>query len=101
MANDTAKAGLWLNPRRPLSPEGKCGWKRCLGHVPRQQGACRHRGDPMTHPELHYQACPFTAAGSRLQVSLEPSWLEPGCRLYLAVSSPLGAEVCFRLLTAP
>ena len=47
-----------------------------------------------------YEERPFVGAGLRMQVSLEPSWLEPGSQLFVGVQSSLAPEQCVRLLTS-
>jgi type VI secretion system protein ImpJ len=49
--------------------------------------------------EPDYKERPFIGAGSRMQVALEPSWLEPSWRLYIAVQSPLDTPQAVTLLT--
>jgi type VI secretion system protein ImpJ len=49
--------------------------------------------------EPAYKERPFVGAGLRMQVSLEPSWLELGWQMLVGVQSPLPAEECVRLLT--
>jgi type VI secretion system protein ImpJ len=51
--------------------------------------------------EPAYKERPFIGAGLRMQVSLEPSWLESTWQLFIGVQSPLEAEECIRLLTRP
>src|SRR5712692_588982 len=51
----------------------------------------------MIEPE--YKERPFIGAGLRMQVSLEPSWLEPIWQVFVGVQSPLSAEDCIRLIT--
>jgi type VI secretion system protein ImpJ len=46
-----------------------------------------------------YQSRPFVGAGLRMQVTLEPAWLEASWQLFVGVQSPLGSEECIRLLT--
>jgi type VI secretion system protein ImpJ len=55
--------------------------------------------DILVEPE--YKERPFIGAGLRMQVALEPSWLESAWQLYLGVLSPLEPEECVRLLTRP
>jgi type VI secretion system protein ImpJ len=47
---------------------------------------------------LEYKERPFVGAGLRLQVALEPSWLEPAWQMFVGVSTPLSAEKCIALL---
>jgi type VI secretion system protein ImpJ len=49
--------------------------------------------------ELTYKERPFEGQGLRMQVALEPEWLEPAWEMYVGVESPLPAEECVRLLT--
>jgi type VI secretion system protein ImpJ len=46
-----------------------------------------------------YHERPFVGAGLRMQVSLEPAWLELGSQILVGVQSPLSTEECVRLLT--
>lgn len=46
-----------------------------------------------------YKERPFVGAGLRMQVSLEPAWLESIWQMYLGVRSELDTEDCIRLLT--
>jgi type VI secretion system protein ImpJ len=55
--------------------------------------------DILVEPEYKERA--FIGAGLRMQVSLEPSWLESGWDLYIGVQSSLDPEECIRLLTKP
>jgi type VI secretion system protein ImpJ len=55
--------------------------------------------DAIVEPD--YQSRPFLGASLRLQVPLEPTWLEAGWQLFVGVKSPLPAEECVRLLTRP
>lgn len=50
--------------------------------------------------EPDYKERSFIGAGLRMQVALEPAWLEPGCRIYVGVQSPLAPERCEQLLTS-
>jgi type VI secretion system protein ImpJ len=52
--------------------------------------------DVVIEPE--YKERPFIGAGLRMQVSLEPAWLEAGRELYVGVQSPLTAEQTEKLL---
>ncbi len=54
--------------------------------------------DVVVEPE--YKERTFIGAGLRMQVALEPAWLEPGCRIYVGVQSPLAPERCEQLLTS-
>jgi type VI secretion system protein ImpJ len=49
--------------------------------------------------EPKYKERPFVGAGLRMQVSLEPSWLESIWQMYVGVQSPLSTEDVIRLLT--
>jgi type VI secretion system protein ImpJ len=49
--------------------------------------------------EPEYKERAFMGAGMRMQVPLEPAWLETNWQLFLAVSSPLERDECVRLLT--
>jgi type VI secretion system protein ImpJ len=49
--------------------------------------------------EPMYEERAFIGAGLRMQVALEPKWLEPAYHLYLGVRSPLSSDECVRLLT--
>jgi type VI secretion system protein ImpJ len=51
--------------------------------------------------EPEYKEREFIGAGLRMQVSLEPSWLESAWQLYVGVRSPLEPEECVKLLTQP
>jgi type VI secretion system protein ImpJ len=49
--------------------------------------------------EPEYQERPFIGAGWRMQVGLEPAWLDPSSRVYIGVQSTLDAAECIALLT--
>jgi len=51
--------------------------------------------------EPAYQERPFVGAGLRMQVALEPAWLEPAWQMFLGVRSSLSNEECIRMLTRP
>ncbi len=51
--------------------------------------------------EPDYRERPFVGAGLRMQVTLEPAWLESVWEMYIGVQSRLSAEECNRLLTKP
>lgn len=51
--------------------------------------------------EPSYEERPFIGQGLRMQVSLEPIWLEPIWQMYVGVTSELEPEECVRLLTKP
>lgn len=55
--------------------------------------------DVFVEPE--YKERPFFGAGKRMQVTLEPLWLESIWELYIGVKSTLSPEDCIRLLTRP
>ena len=48
-----------------------------------------------------YQERPFVGSGLRMQVTLEPAWLESGWQMYLGVKSNVSTEECVRMLTRP
>jgi type VI secretion system protein ImpJ len=50
-------------------------------------------------PRPDYKERPFIGAGLRMQVSLEPSWLEAIYQMFVGVRSQLSAEDCINLLT--
>lgn len=49
--------------------------------------------------EPAYKERAFIGAGMRMQVSLEPMWVESGWQMFIGVDSPLEVEDCVRLLT--
>jgi type VI secretion system protein ImpJ len=51
--------------------------------------------------EPEYKERPFIGAGLRMQVALEPVWLESAWEMYIGVQSQLDVEECIRLLTRP
>ncbi len=51
--------------------------------------------------EPAYQERVFTGAGLRMQVTLEPAWLESAWLLFIGVRSTLTQDECVRLLTRP
>lgn len=53
----------------------------------------------MVEPE--YKERPFIGAGLRMQVVLEPVWLESVWQMFIGVQSPLDGEEVIRLLTKP
>jgi type VI secretion system protein ImpJ len=55
--------------------------------------------DLLLEPE--YKERPFVGAGLRMQVALEPAWLEAAWQIYIGVQSSLDADECIRLLTVP
>jgi type VI secretion system protein ImpJ len=50
--------------------------------------------------EPAYKERLFHGAGLRMQVELEPKWVESAWEMYIGVQSPLTDEECIRLLTA-
>src|SRR5205814_1025007 len=57
--------------------------------------------DSIEISEPIYEERPFIGNGLRMEVALEPKWLEPLWEMYVGVQSPLKAEDCIRLLTKP
>lgn len=51
--------------------------------------------------EPQYKERGFLGAGLRMQVALEPGWLETAWQMYIGVQSPLESNECVRLLTKP
>jgi type VI secretion system protein ImpJ len=51
----------------------------------------------MVEPE--YEARPFIGAGLRMQVALEPTWLQSDRLMFIGVKSKLAADECIKLLT--
>ena len=51
--------------------------------------------------EPEYKERPFVGAGLRMQVALEPAWLESVWEIYIGAQSTLDTEDCIRLLTRP
>ncbi len=49
--------------------------------------------------EPDYKSRPFEGAAKRMQVTLEPAWLETVWQMYVGVKSPLRPEECISLLT--
>ena len=49
--------------------------------------------------EPAYRERPLVGAGLRMEVALDPNWLNPNWEVYLGVSTSLAAEECIRLLT--
>lgn len=49
--------------------------------------------------ELSYEEREFEGQGLRMQVAMEPKWLEPAWDMFVGVESPLSPEECVRLLT--
>ena len=50
--------------------------------------------------EPEYQERPLIGAGWRMQVGLEPAWLDPSSRVYIGVQSTLDAAECIATLDA-
>jgi type VI secretion system protein ImpJ len=50
-------------------------------------------------PVDSYEERPFIGQDLRMQVQLEPKWLETKWQMFVGVQSPLSAEECVRLLT--
>jgi type VI secretion system protein ImpJ len=48
-----------------------------------------------------YEERPFIGAGLRIQVALEPVWLESVYQMFVGVRSPLPAQECVDMLTRP
>jgi type VI secretion system protein ImpJ len=53
--------------------------------------------DQIVEPD--YKQRPFEGAGLRMQVALEPAWLESVWEMYVGVKSPLSSDECISLLT--
>jgi type VI secretion system protein ImpJ len=53
--------------------------------------------DIVVEPE--YKERPFIGAGLRMQVTLEPAWLDAGAQMFIGVQSTLDAPHCVTLLT--
>ncbi len=53
--------------------------------------------DDFGRPE--YQERPFIGAGLRMQVTMEPAWLEPAWQMFVGVQSTLTTDECVKLLT--
>jgi type VI secretion system protein ImpJ len=51
--------------------------------------------------EPEYKERPFIGAGLRMQVSLEPSWLESIWQMFVGVQTTLSSDECIRVLTRP
>ncbi len=68
-------------------------------------GGCFYRVmrylDSIEISEPIYEERPFIGQELRMQVALEPKWLEPVWEMYVGVQTPLKAEECIRLLTVP
>jgi type VI secretion system protein ImpJ len=50
-------------------------------------------------PVDSYEERPFVGEELRMQVTLEPKWLEPKWQMFVGVHTPLPADECVRLLT--
>jgi type VI secretion system protein ImpJ len=48
-----------------------------------------------------YHERPFIGAGLRMQVTIEPAWLESAWQMFLGVRSSIAGEECVKLLTRP
>lgn len=48
-----------------------------------------------------YEERPFVGSGLRMQVTLEPAWLEAGWQMFLGVRSNVSNEECVKMLTRP
>lgn len=68
-------------------------------------GGCFYRVkqylDSIEISEPIYEERPFVGEVLRMQVTLEPKWLEPLWEMFVAVQSSLKAEDCVRLFTKP
>ena len=51
--------------------------------------------------EPAYQERPFIGTGLRMQVALEPAWLESGWQMFLGVRAGVTSEECVKMLTRP
>lgn len=51
--------------------------------------------------EPAYKEVPFVGVGTRMQVSLQPAWVESHWLLLVGVRSPLTVDACIDLLTRP
>lgn len=52
-------------------------------------------------PEPEYKERPFVGVGLRMQVAVEPTWLDPAWELYIGVRSEMDPDEVLRLLTVP
>jgi type VI secretion system protein ImpJ len=52
-------------------------------------------------PEPEYKERPFVGVGLRMQVAVEPTWLDPAWGLFLGVRSEMDPDEAVRLLTVP
>jgi type VI secretion system protein ImpJ len=81
------------NPRAPVLPHyDHDDLGGCFAQVKRYL-------DTIEITEPIYEERPFVGQDLRVQVALEPKWLEPIWEMYVGVHSPLKAEDCIRLLT--
>ncbi len=68
-------------------------------------GGCFYRVkqyiDDLSWEEVTYQEREFIGEGLRMQVALEPQWLEPAWQMFVGVDSPLATEECVRLMMRP
>jgi type VI secretion system protein ImpJ len=78
-------------PRYDHDDLGRC----FFGAKDRIKGLIDQIADPT------YSERTFVGAGTRMQVALEPSWVEPGWRMFIGVRSSLPAQDCADLLTLP
>ena len=69
---------------------------RCFYRVRQQIDALL---DILVEPE--YKEQPVVGAGLRMEVTLEPAWLESSRQMYIGVRCSLDPEECIRLLTKP
>ncbi|HZZ82870.1 MAG TPA: type VI secretion system baseplate subunit TssK [Gemmataceae bacterium] len=49
--------------------------------------------------EPEYKERPFIGAGWRMQVTLEPAWMDPSAQIFIGVQSTLETQQCVELLT--
>jgi type VI secretion system protein ImpJ len=66
----------------------------CFYTVKRQLDALLDR---IVEPD--YKSRPFEGAGKRMQVSLDPAWMEANWHMYVGVKSPLPVEESVKMLT--
>ncbi len=85
-----AQRGVPELPRYDHDDLGMCFWK-----VKQQIDALL---DVVVEPQ--YKERSFIGAGLRMQVALEPGWLEPGSQIFIGVQSSLPSERCIELLTS-
>lgn len=67
----------------------------CFGAVQRQIHALLEGDDPT------YEERPFVGTGLRMQVSLEPAWLETAWQMFIGVRANVTADECIKLITRP